>query len=67
MANSYSYWQEMKAEKYENPQWVSISYIKFKPMKKDQAMSIMENYFAKADQDAGIDAPTAYHFVYGEL
>ncbi len=62
----YSFGQEMKAEKYENPEWVSIAYIKFKPMKKDAAMSIVENYFAKADQDAGIKAPTAYHLSYGE-
>ncbi|HKJ48996.1 MAG TPA: hypothetical protein VJ973_07895 [Christiangramia sp.] len=66
MAGSYSFGQEMKAEKYDNPEWVSIAYIKFKPMKKDPAMSIIENYFAKADQDAGIKAPTAYHLSYGE-
>lgn len=58
--------QEMKAEKYENPEWVSISYIKFKPMKKEPAMGIIENYFVKADQDAGIPAPTAYHFPMGK-
>ncbi|GAA4314368.1 hypothetical protein GCM10023164_09930 [Christiangramia aestuarii] len=65
-AANFSYAQEMKAEKYENPEWVSIAYIKFKPMKKDPAMNIIENYFAKADQDAGIDAPTAYHLAYGD-
>ncbi|MDX1545055.1 MAG: hypothetical protein R3214_14025 [Christiangramia sp.] len=57
--------QAMKAEKYDNPQWVSMSYIKFKPMKQDAAMEIIENYFAKADQDAGIEAPTVYHFATG--
>ncbi|MCP9198601.1 hypothetical protein MKO06_01695 [Gramella sp. GC03-9] len=58
--------QEMKAEKYDNPQWVRISYIKFSPMKKDPAMEIINNYFAKADEDAGIAAPTTYHFPFGE-
>ena len=66
VATSFSFGQEMKAEKYENPQWVSISYIKFKPMKKDPAMGIIENYFAKADQDAGIDPPTTYHLSYSD-
>lgn len=63
---SFSFSQEMKAEKYDNPQWVSISYIKFKPMKKDPAMSIVENYFAKADEAAGIAPPTVYHFAFGK-
>lgn len=66
IATSFSFGQDMKAEKYENPEWVSMSYIKFKPMKKDPAMSIIENYFVKADQDAGIKAPTVYHFVTGD-
>lgn len=61
-----SYAQEIKAEKYENPQWVSISYIKFKPMMKDPAMGIIENYFMKADQDAELDAPVSYHFPMGK-
>ncbi|SDR75966.1 hypothetical protein [Christiangramia echinicola] len=65
MVSSYSFGQ-VKAEKYDNPQWVSMSYIKFKPMKKEPAMGIIENYFGKADQDAGIDAPTVYHFVNGD-
>ena len=65
-ASSFSFSQEMKAEKYENPKWVSISYIKFKPMKKDPAMGIINNYFAKADEDAGIDPPVAYNFPMGK-
>ena len=63
---NYSFGQEMKAEKYENPEWVAISYIKFKPMKKDPAMGIVENYFAKADEDAGIDPPVTYHLAFGD-
>lgn len=66
IAGNLSYAQELKAEKYENPEWVSISYIKFKPMKKDAAMNIVENYFVKADEDAGIDPPTTYHFNFGK-
>lgn len=64
--SSFGFGQQMKAEKYENPEWVSMSYIKFKPMKKDPAMGIIENYFVKADQDAGIKAPTVFHFVTGD-
>ncbi len=62
----FSYGQEPKAEKYENPQWVNIAHIKFKPMKKDAAMSIIDNYFVKADEDAGIKPPTAYHLAFGD-
>ncbi|MCB7482457.1 hypothetical protein [Christiangramia sediminis] len=66
IAGNLSFGQEMKAEKYENPQWVSMASIKFKPMKKDAAMEIIHNYFAKADEDAGIKPPTAFHFVTGK-
>jgi len=66
IAGNFSFAQEMQAEKYENPEWVNIAYIKFKPMKKDPAMSIVENYFMKADEDAGIEAPTSYHFAFGK-
>ena len=66
IAGNFGFAQEMKAEKYENPEWVSISYIKFKPMKKDAAMGIVENYFVKADQDAGIDPPVTYHLSYSD-
>lgn len=65
MATNLSFGQEMKAEKYENPEWVTIAQIKFKPMKKDAAMNIIHNYFAKADEDAGIKPPTAFHMVGG--
>ena len=65
-AVNFSFAQDMKAEKYENPEWVTIAKIKFKPMKKDAAMSIIENYFAKADEDAGIKPPTAFHMVGGD-
>ncbi|MCG9973374.1 hypothetical protein [Christiangramia crocea] len=58
--------QEMSAKKYDNPNWVQMVYIKFKPMKKDPAMGIIQEYFAKADQNAGIEAPTVYHFATGD-
>lgn len=66
IGSCYCFAQEMKAEKYDNPQWVNMAYIKFKPMKKDAAMSVVENYFVKADQEAGIKPPTVFHFVTGE-
>ncbi|MCM8568859.1 hypothetical protein NE848_05680 [Gramella jeungdoensis] len=58
--------QEMTAKKYENPNWVQMVYIKFKPMKKDAAMGIIQEYFAKADKNAGIEEPTVYHFATGD-
>ncbi|TBW30226.1 hypothetical protein [Gramella sp. KN1008] len=58
--------QEMTAKKYDNPNWVQMVYIKFKPMKKDPAMGIIQEYFAQADKNAGIEAPTVYHFVTGD-
>ncbi len=66
MATGFSFGQEMKAEKYEDPQWVMMAQIKFKPMKKDAAMSIVHNYFVKADEDAGIEPPTTFHMVGGD-
>ena len=66
IAVNFSYAQEMKAEKYENPEWVSIVKIKFKPMKKEPAMGIINNYFVKADEDSGAPAPTTYHFPMGD-
>lgn len=58
--------QEMTAKKYENPNWVHMVYIKYKPMKKSPAMSVVEEYFVKADQNAGINPPTVYHFATGK-
>lgn len=58
--------QEMSAKKYDNPKWVKMAYVKFKPMKKGPAMEIVGKYFMKADQAAGIKPPTVYHFATGQ-
>lgn len=58
--------QEMKAKKYDDPTWVSIGMIKFKAMGKSKAMKIVDDYFSKADEAAGIKSPTVYHLVGGE-
>ncbi len=58
--------QEMKAKKYDDPTWVSIGMVKFKAMSKSKAMKIVDNYFAKADEAAGIKPPTIFHLVGGE-
>ncbi len=58
--------QDMEAKKYDDPTWVNMVYIKFKPMKKGPALDIVEEYFAKADENAGIDPPTAYHLATGK-
>lgn len=57
--------QELEAKKYEDPTWVRIVQLKFKPMKMEPAMEIINDYFDKADQNAGIKSPTAYHLVSG--
>lgn len=64
-AMQYASAQEMTAKKYENPNWVQMVYVKFKPMKKDPAMKVVEEYFVKADQNAGLNPPTVYHFATG--
>lgn len=46
--------QEMQAKKIENPHWVSVNFIKFQPGKKDKAQKLIEDYFAKADQNKGL-------------
>ncbi|PVW14670.1 hypothetical protein [Marixanthomonas spongiae] len=58
--------QEMKAKKHENPEWVRIAYVKFKPMMKDKAKSIINDYFMKAGQNSGGAAPTSYDLASGE-
>lgn len=57
--------QEMKAKKIENPVWVKMVFIKFQPGKMDKAKTLIKDYFAKADQNAGIKAPSAYHMTTG--
>ncbi|WP_010229674.1 hypothetical protein [Gillisia marina] len=57
--------QEIKAKKIENPVWVKMVFIKFQPGKMDKAKTLIKDYFAKADQNAGIPAPNAYHMTTG--
>lgn len=49
--------QDMQAKKHENPNWNMITFVKFKPGHKDAAVKIIDDYFVKADQNAGIDPP----------
>lgn len=58
--------QEMKVKKHENPEWVRIAYVKFKPMMKDKAKSIINDYFMKAGQNSGGLEPTSYDLASGE-
>lgn len=58
--------QEMKVSKHENPEWVRIAYVKFKPMMKDKAKSIINDYFMKAGQNSGGLQPTSYDLASGE-
>jgi len=57
--------QEMKAKKFDNPVWVRMAFIKFEPGKMDKAKKIIKDYFAKADENAGITKPTAYSMSTG--
>ena len=50
--------QEMKAKKYDNPQWKTISFLKFKSGKSDRAREIIRNYYEKAAQKASVSSPT---------
>ncbi|WP_224489318.1 hypothetical protein [Robertkochia flava] len=57
-AYSGAYAQEdIKAEKYENPQWYWVVKVDFAPGKINRAKEIIENYFMKAGADAGVPGP----------
>lgn len=59
--------QEMKAKKYDNPQWKTVSFLKFKSGKSDRAREIIRNYYEKAAQKASVASPTmAVDLVTGE-
>jgi len=57
--------QEMKAKKMDNPVWVKMAFIKFHPGKMDKAKTIVNEYFSKADKNAGITSPTSYSMTTG--
>jgi hypothetical protein len=59
--------QEMKAKKYDNPQWKTVSFLKFKSGKSDRAKEIIRNYYEKAAQKASVSSPImALDLVTGE-
>ncbi|MFQ3213644.1 MAG: hypothetical protein ACJAT1_000655 [Marivirga sp.] len=45
------------AKKYENPEWKQIVYIKFEAGKYDEAMKIVNDYYMKASDKAGVPGP----------
>lgn len=49
--------EEMKAEKYENPQWYWVVKVDYAPGKMDRAKEIIQEYFMKAGADAGVPGP----------
>jgi hypothetical protein len=49
--------QEMKAEKYENIEWSSITYFKFEPGKADDAKKIINDYYKPSAREAGQQLP----------
>ena len=58
--------QEMKVTKYDNPEWIRVGYVKFKPMMKQKAQEIIRNYFAKADKNLGRPGPMSFELASGE-
>lgn len=50
--------QEMKAKKFDNPEWKRVSFIKFKADKFSRAKEIIKNYYAKAGQKAATPGPS---------
>ena len=59
--------QDMKPKKYDNPQWKTIGFIKFKSGKADRGREIIRNYFEKAAQKASTPSPAvAVDLVTGE-
>jgi hypothetical protein len=49
--------QEMKAVKIENATWYWVHHVKFEPGKMDQALEMIERYFAPASVDAATPGP----------
>ena len=59
--------QEMKSKKFDNPQWKTVSFLKFKSGKADRAREIIRNYYEKAAQKATVSSPAmAVDLVTGE-
>ncbi|MAP53901.1 hypothetical protein [Altibacter sp.] len=58
--------QEMKVKKYDNPEWVRMAYVKFKPMMKEKAQAIIKDYFMKADMNLGNTGPMSFEMASGE-
>ena len=50
--------QEMKAKKFDNPEWKRIVFVKFKADKSYRAKEIIKNYYAKAGQKVGVPGPS---------
>ena len=49
---------EIKAKKFENPQWKTIVLVDLKPGKNDRALEIIKNYFVKANEKSGVAGPS---------
>jgi hypothetical protein len=54
----FAHAQEMKAKKFDNPEWKYISFLKFKAGKSDRAHEIIKNYFEKSAQKASVPSPS---------
>ena len=52
--------QDIKAKKFDNPQWKKVEFLKFKADKYSRAKEIIKDYYAKAAQKAGTPNPSLY-------
>jgi hypothetical protein len=46
-----------KAKKYEDPVWYSMTHVKYKPGRLDDAMKMIKEYFEPASVEAGTPGP----------
>lgn len=64
--NTVNAQQEIKAKKFDNPQWKQIVFIKYIAGKLNRAKEIIHNYFEKASQKAGTPGPAIITMTTGE-
>lgn len=56
--------QDMKAKKYENPEWYQVVYVDYLPGKEDDARKLIDDYFKKASDNAGTPKPVMEFALY---
>jgi len=57
---------EMQAKKYDNPEWKRIAVVKYKPGMYGKARNIIDNYYRKAAEKAGMSIPYTIELKTGD-